>query len=153
MTTARSTITPPGSAGYYLCVSRFVRRAWLYGLDRQTGKSYVHRRDWLAARMNELASIFAVRVLAFAAMSNHLHLALGFDPGWVEGWTEVECLNRCLQLDCPADVPAIWPKLKAKARSAEGNTTGVSARGLHAPCGRPRTTEKRSPGTRMGGGI
>ena len=98
MTTARSTIAPPGSAGYYHCVSRCVRRAWLCGSDRLTGKSYDHRRDWLVARMNELASIFAVRVLAFAAMSNHLHLALEFNPAWVEGWTDVECLNRWREL-------------------------------------------------------
>ncbi|MCB1642197.1 MAG: hypothetical protein KDI37_10730, partial [Xanthomonadales bacterium] len=68
-----------------------------------TGKSYDHRREWLVARVNELASIFAVRVLAYAAMSNHLHLALEFSPAWVERWTDIECLDRWLRLYCPAD--------------------------------------------------
>ena len=103
MTTARSTIAPPGSAGYYHCVSRCVRRAWLCGSDRLTGKSYDHRRDWVVTRLTELASIFGVRVLAYAAMSKHLHLALEFDPAWVDNWTDVECLNRWLRLYCPAD--------------------------------------------------
>ncbi|MCB1629992.1 MAG: hypothetical protein KDI48_19850 [Xanthomonadales bacterium] len=103
MTTSRSTIAPPGSAGYYHCVSRCVRRAWLCGSDRLTGRSYDHRRDWVVTRLTELASIFGVRVLAYAAMSNHLHLALEFDPAWVDNWTDVECLNRWLRLYCPAD--------------------------------------------------
>ena len=103
MTTARSTIAPPGSAGYYHCVSRCVRRAWLCGTDRLSGKCYEHRRDWVVTRVTELASIFGVRVLAYAAMSNHLHLALELNPAWVEGWTDGECLERWLRLYCPAD--------------------------------------------------
>ncbi|MEZ5443440.1 MAG: hypothetical protein R3F15_18360 [Lysobacterales bacterium] len=103
MTTARSAIAPPGAFGYYHCVSRCVRRAWLCGFDQLTGRSYEHRRQWLVERMNELAAIFAVRVLAYAAMSNHLHLALEFDPTWVEGWSDRECAERWLQLYCPAD--------------------------------------------------
>ena len=67
MTTARSAIAPVGSAGYYHCVSRCVRRAWLCGEDRLSGKSYDHRRDWLVERVNELALIFGERVLAYAA--------------------------------------------------------------------------------------
>ena len=103
MATARSAIAPPGSAGYYHCVCRCVRWAWLCGKDRLTGKSYDHRRDWLVAHINELASIFAVRVLAYAAMSNHLHLALEFDSSWMDDWTDVECLDRWPHLYCPAD--------------------------------------------------
>ena len=103
MTTARSAIAPVGSAGYYHCVSRCVRRAWLCGEDRLSGKCYDHRRDWVVTRVTELASIFGVRVLAYAAMSNHLHLALEFDPAWVEDWTDGECLDRWLRLYCPAD--------------------------------------------------
>ncbi|MEZ5440247.1 MAG: hypothetical protein R3F15_02050 [Lysobacterales bacterium] len=103
MTTARSAIAPPGSTGYCHCVSRCVRRAWLCGSDGLNGKSYDHRRDWVVTRLTELASIFGVRILAYAAMSNHLHLALEFNPAWVEGWTDVECLDRWLRLYCPAD--------------------------------------------------
>ncbi len=87
MTTARSAIAPPGSSGYYYCVSRCVRRAFLCGVDRLTGQDFEHRRAWIVARMYELASIYAERVLAFAAMSNHMHLALHFDPARVEAWT------------------------------------------------------------------
>ncbi|MCB1633865.1 MAG: hypothetical protein KDI37_11655 [Xanthomonadales bacterium] len=103
MTTARSAIAPPGAFGRYHCVARCVRRAWLCGFDKLSGQSYEHRRQWLVDRMNELAAIFAVRVLAYCAMSNHMHLALEFDPAWVEGWSDLDCAKRWLQLYCPAD--------------------------------------------------
>ncbi len=94
MTTARSAIAPPGASGYYHCVSRCVRRTFLCGFDKATGQSFEHRRGWIVARMNELAQIYAVRVLAFSAMSNHMHLALHFDPTWVEAWTDREVAER-----------------------------------------------------------
>ena len=103
MTTARSAIAPPGEYGRYHCIARCVRRAWLCGFDKLPGHSYEHRRQWLVDRMNELASIFAVRVLAYAAMSNHMHLALEFDPAWVQRWSDQACAERWLQLYCPAD--------------------------------------------------
>ena len=46
MTTARSAIAPPGAYGRYHCIARCVRRAWLCGFDKCTGRSYEHRRFW-----------------------------------------------------------------------------------------------------------
>ncbi len=69
MTTARSAIAPPGSNGYYHCISHCVRRTFLCGFDKATGQNFDHRRGWIVARLKELAQIYAVRVLAFSAMS------------------------------------------------------------------------------------
>jgi REP element-mobilizing transposase RayT len=104
MTTARSAIAPPGSNGYYHCVSRCVRRTFLCGFDRSTGQNFNHRRGWIVDRMNELAQIYAVRVLAFSAMSNHMHLALHIDPAWVEAWTDREVAERWNRLFPRADM-------------------------------------------------
>jgi hypothetical protein len=52
--------------------------------------------------MKELGELFAVRVLAFSAMSNHLHLALQFDPEWVEAGTR----------------PALTPKMAPSPKKA-----------------------------------
>jgi hypothetical protein len=68
MATSRSAIIPPGPSGFYHCVSRCVRRTFLCGFDRPTGQNRDHRHGWIVERMNELAQIYAVCVLAFSAM-------------------------------------------------------------------------------------
>jgi len=62
MTTARAILVPPESPGTYHCVSRCVRRAWLCGTDRETGRSFEHRRQWVEDRIHELSEIFAVAI-------------------------------------------------------------------------------------------
>ena len=76
MTSARRNLFEPGQAGAHHRVSRCVRRAWLCGIDRYTGKSFEHRKPSVEARINQLAEIFAVGIHTYAVMSNHLHVVL-----------------------------------------------------------------------------
>ena len=48
--------------GAYHVISRCVRRAFLCGEDRLTGRSFEHRRQWVEDRIHELAGIFGVSV-------------------------------------------------------------------------------------------
>ncbi|AZZ97246.1 transposase [Pseudoalteromonas sp. R3] len=64
---------------YYHCISRCVRRAFLCGEDRLTGKSYEHRRDWVEEKLLMLAKVFCIEVCGYAVMSNHTHLVLYVD--------------------------------------------------------------------------
>lgn len=86
MTYARSILVPPGSPGTYHCVSRCVRRAWLCGDGRDSGRSFEHRRQWVEDRIGELAEIFAIAVWGYAVgrrgqskVRNFLH-AFGLFP-------------------------------------------------------------------------
>ncbi|MFH0919521.1 MAG: transposase [Fibrobacterota bacterium] len=65
MTTARSEIVTEGAIGIYHCVSRCVRRAFLCGNDRYTGKSFEHRKAWVQARLELLPKTLALEICAF----------------------------------------------------------------------------------------
>ena len=52
-------------------VQRCVRRAFLAGVDSQTGKDYSFRKEWIRRRMEALASVFGIDVLSYAVITNH----------------------------------------------------------------------------------
>ena len=79
---------------YYHCVSRCVRRSWLYGYDEYAGKDFSHRKQWIIDRMSGLVAVFAIEVCAYAVMSNHYHLALFVDTKRAKDWSEREVVRR-----------------------------------------------------------
>lgn len=71
MTIARKNIVDNEVPGFYNCLNRCVRRAFLCGIDELTSKDYSHRKDWMENRIIELSGIFAIEVFTLAVMSNH----------------------------------------------------------------------------------
>jgi REP element-mobilizing transposase RayT len=71
-----------------------VRRAYLCGNDRITGKKYGHRKHWLESRMAKLSQIFAIDLLAYAIMSNHYHVVVRIDPDRSAQWSDFEIKAR-----------------------------------------------------------
>ena len=76
------------------CVNRCVRRGFLCGVDPLTGKDYEHRRQWMRNRLEFLAGVFAMDVLGFSVMSNHLHAILRNRPDVVKTWTDEQVARR-----------------------------------------------------------
>ncbi|MBV7315851.1 transposase [Shewanella sp. NIFS-20-20] len=83
---------------YYHCCSRVVRRAFLCGDDKFSGKNYDYRRDWVTERIQVLAQVFAIDVAAFAVMSNHLHLVLRVDIDSANAWSDKQVVEQWHQL-------------------------------------------------------
>ena len=82
---------------YHIC-SRTVRKAFLCGVDKETGISFEHRRDWIEKRLFKLTQVFAIDICAHAVMHNHLHIVLHVDSEQVKNWSTGEVLTRWHQL-------------------------------------------------------
>ncbi len=98
MPQARYRLVDPRTTPYYHCISRCVRRAFLCGDDKWTGKNFDHRKQWLLDRIKLLSGVFAIDVCAYAIMSNHFHLVLHLDLGKARNWTPDEVMTRWLTL-------------------------------------------------------
>ena len=98
MPTPRKSLISLEDTPFYHCVSRCVRKAFLCGVDRYTGQSYEHRRDWVESRLVELASVFAIDICAYVVMSNHLHLVLRIDVELAKHWSDVEVVSQWQKL-------------------------------------------------------
>ncbi len=81
-------------------MNRTVRRCFLMGHDRLTGKNYDHRKEWMESELNHLAKCFSIDLLCYAIMSNHFHLVLRSRPDVVAQWDDLQVARRWLVL-CP----------------------------------------------------
>ena len=96
----RSEVFDEQNVGIYHCVNRCVRQSFLLGYDATTGKSYEHRKDWVRERLEFLAGIFAIDVIGYGFLDNHLHVVLRNRPDLVRQWSNDEVARRWWNL-CP----------------------------------------------------
>jgi len=79
-------------------VQRCVRRAFLAGVDEQTGRDYSHRKESIRRRLEALASVFGCDILTYAILSNHLHVIIRNRPDVVATWSDEEIATRWLKV-------------------------------------------------------
>ena len=94
MAVARSNQIDLSSTLYYHCISRCVRRSYLYGKDPITGKDYSYRKYWLVNRLKRMVKFFAIDICAYAVMSNHYHLVLHVDKELANSLSSKEVFKR-----------------------------------------------------------
>ena len=94
----RCDIVDPDKVGYYHCYSRCVRRAFLCGWDKATGKDYSHRKKWVVDRQVLLAQVFAIELVGYAIMDDHMHHVLRTRPDIAKRWSDEEVVRRWCQL-------------------------------------------------------
>ncbi len=98
MATPRYTQVDILATPYYHCISRCVRRAFLCGEDSASGRNFDHRKPWVVDRIASLAKVFAIRVCAYAVLSNHFHLVLRIEFETALSWDDDEVVHRYGQL-------------------------------------------------------
>lgn len=92
MALPRHTLIDPDRPGCFHLVSRCVRRAFLCGDGNE------HRRQWIEDGLRLAAGAFAVDILAFAVMTNHLHIVVRTDPERAKAWAAREVAERWASL-------------------------------------------------------
>jgi len=88
----RTRLVDADHAGFYHCMSRCVRGAFLCG-DRCD-----YRRQWIEDRLSELLDLFAIDACGYAVMSNHLHVIARTDPDRARRWSAMEVAQRWTRL-------------------------------------------------------
>ncbi|MGE4348721.1 MAG: transposase [Candidatus Berkiella sp.] len=94
MTLARSEQIDLSATPYYHVMNRCVRRSFLCGFDELTQTDYSHRKAWIVDRLKYLADIFAIKICAYAIMSNHYHVVLYVEEKQAQAWSEEEIIHR-----------------------------------------------------------
>ena len=112
MTFPRSSLVDPDRSGAFHLISRCVRGAFLCGDDAE------HRRQWVTDGIRLQSTAFCIDVLAYAVMSNHLHVVVTTQPGRAAGLTPLAVAER-------------WAVL-FPARDAEGNPVSPALNVLQA---------------------
>ncbi|MBO8085902.1 MAG: transposase [Marichromatium sp.] len=125
MTRPRASLVSLSDTPWYHVVTRCVRRAYLCGFDRLTGRSFEHRRGWVELRLRQLAGVFAIDVAAYAVMSNHVHLVVRVDADRAAGWSDAEVLRRWR---CLFRGPMVVERFLSPATRAEMTETEPIAR-------------------------
>ncbi|MFM2093225.1 MAG: hypothetical protein RIS70_349 [Planctomycetota bacterium] len=120
----RSVLVDQNEPGIYHCYNRCVRQASLCGTDYKTGKSYGHRKQWISDRLAHLARGFAIDVLDFCEMDNHLHLLLRNRPDLVALWDDREVAERWTDL-CPSELEKLEKQQARRLAAGQKSTTAV----------------------------
>jgi hypothetical protein len=77
---------------------RCVRRAFICGDDKYSGKNYDHRCEWVRDKIMSQVEIFAIDCCAYAVMSNHYHVVLFVDEQKGKDWDKREVSRRWSEL-------------------------------------------------------
>ena len=90
----RKRLVCPEVTPYYHCTNRCVRRAFLCGIDPNTGKDLSHRKARIEELMFKFAQAFALDICSYAVMSNHYHIVVKMAVHNAKKWSAFDIVQR-----------------------------------------------------------
>lgn len=96
----RSEVFRPDEQAIVHTMNRCVRKCFLLGKDRKSGKNFGYRRDMFERELRKNASGFAIDLLSYAIMDNHFHFILRSRPDVVKAWSNSQVVEQWHKL-CP----------------------------------------------------
>ena len=117
---ARHQIIEPDKVSSYHLVARCVRKAFLCGVDKYSGKDFSHRRYWVESRLKDVVkNVFLIELISHAVMSNHVHFVVRVRPDLAATLSDEEVMRRwwCLfprkikgayAVEPPQELKDIW---------------------------------------------
>jgi REP element-mobilizing transposase RayT len=94
----RDEVFPPDENCFAHLYNRCVQGAYLCGVDPVTKIDYSHRKQWIVDRLEQLASIYLIDILAHTVLDNHLHVVVLTLPDEVKKLSDREVAIRWLSL-------------------------------------------------------
>ena len=92
---ARNQIIEPDKVSTYHLVSRCVRRAFLCGVDKYSGRDLNHRRQWVESRLKYvIKNVFLIDLISHVVMGNHLHFVVRIRPDLASNICDEEVIRR-----------------------------------------------------------
>jgi hypothetical protein len=91
---ARNKQVDPDEIGYYHCYSRCVRGQYLIGYNDRNGQKDEHRKGWIEELQAKLLTAFAMELIGFAILDNHMHHVIRTRPDLAAQWSDAEVVIR-----------------------------------------------------------
>lgn len=114
---ARRELVDPDEIGIYHCWSKCVRDEYLCGEDNLRGRNCDHRKGWIEERQELLLRAFAIEMLDYAILDNHLHQVLRTRPDLSGKWTDKDIVRR-------------WWLIHPDAKNKDGSPAKLTKRRL-----------------------
>ena len=97
-TFARKDIVKQEEISTYHLYNRCVRKAFLCGIDKDTGIDYEHRRSWIFDRVKFVSDIFLIETGSISVMNNHFHLTARIRPDLAKALSDDDIIERWWKL-------------------------------------------------------
>jgi len=123
MTIARKHLIDYSQTCYYHCISRCIDQRFLLAKTAQYSDEKPHRQQWIEQRLLFLGDVFAIDVLAYSVMDNHIHSVIHANLKLAKSLSNIDVLKRWsrigkIPLLCQVYLDSRWREMLSEGQLA-----------------------------------